>query len=71
MQQLNGHGASPAAFVDDSEQIRVFGDDSEDVIVGEAETTFEFVDFDLWGPAPFPSPSGYKYHVTFVNTRFT
>lgn len=46
MQQLNGHGASPAAFVDDSEQIRVFGDDSEDVIVGEAETTFEFVDFE-------------------------
>lgn len=30
-----------------------------------------FIDFDLWGPAPFPSPSGYKYHVTFVNTRFT
>lgn len=46
MQQLNGHGAPPAALVDDTEQIRVAGKDPDYVIVGEAERAFEFVDFE-------------------------
>lgn len=46
MQQLNGHGTPPAALVDDTEQIRVVGQDPDYVIVGEAKRAFEFVDFE-------------------------
>ena len=33
----------------------------------QASTPFVLVHFDVWGPSPIMSPTGFKYFVTFVD----
>ena len=35
-----------------------------------ASAHFELIHFDVWGPCPVMSPTGFKYFVTFVNDFF-
>ena len=37
------------------------------IINKQASTPFELVHYDVWGPSPVLSPTGFKYFITFVD----
>ena len=36
-------------------------------VTKRASASFELVHYDIWGPCPLLSPTGFKYFITFVD----